>query len=191
MNGGPHCRRSFGVLVVDDEAGIRELLAEYFREEGFDVAEASDGRAAVTAIERDPARYGLIIADLNLPGADGLAVLRTAKRLHPAAYVVIITGYATLDSAIQAVRLGAYDYLTKPFSMGQIGVILRRIEDRQGLEEENRLLARQLGGRALPLSAGAGGAMTVDARLSGIEERLSRIEVLLADFSVRATQRAV
>lgn len=191
MSSGSSRRRGFGVLVVDDEAGIRELLAEYFREEGFDVAEAADGRAAVTAIERDPARYGLIIADLNLPGADGLAVLRTAKRLHPAAYVVIITGYATLDSAIQAVRLGAYDYLTKPFSMGQIGVILRRIEDRQGLEEENRLLARQLGGRALPQSAAAGSAMSVDARLSGIEERLSRIEVLIADFSTRAAQRVV
>ena len=189
MNSRPQCHRSFGVLVVDDETGIRELLAEYFREEGFEVAEASDGRAAVTAIERDPARYGLIIADLNLPGADGLAVLRTAKRLHPAAYVIIITGYATLDSAIQAVRLGAYDYLTKPFSMGQIGVILRRIEDRQGLEEENRLLARQLGVRPLPPAAGS--ALTVDARLAGIEERLSRIEVLLADCTSRVVARAV
>jgi DNA-binding NtrC family response regulator len=172
--------RPFGVLIVDDEADIRELLAEYFRDKGFEVGEAADGRAAVTAIEREPARYGLIIADLNLPGADGLAVLKAAKRVNAASYVVIITGYASLDSAIQAVRLGAYDYLTKPFSMGQIDVLVERIEDRLTLEQENRLLARQLGGRVTTARDTEADLGLVAARLAGIDDRLARVESLLS-----------
>ncbi|RPI11582.1 MAG: response regulator, partial [Actinobacteria bacterium] len=113
-------RTALNVLVVDDEPEIRELLVEYFRDRGFETATAGDGRAAIAAIERDPARYRLIVSDLQMPGADGLAVLRAARAANPSCYVVIVTGYASLDSAIQAVRLGAYDYLTKPFSMGQI-----------------------------------------------------------------------
>ena len=108
----PHT--ALNVLVVDDEPEIRELLVEYFRDHGCETATAGDGRAAIAALERDPARYRLIVTDLQMPGADGLAVLRAAKAANPSCYVVIITGYASLDSAIQAVRLGAYDYLTKP-----------------------------------------------------------------------------
>jgi len=170
------------ILIADDEAEIRELLVEYFRDHGFETSTAADGRAAITAIERDPARYRLIVSDLQMPGADGLAVLRAAKAANPSCYVVIITGYASLDSAVQAVRLGAYDYLTKPFSMGQIDVIVQRITDRLALEAENRQLARQLGARGTAerdtpsdLAASLGG------RLDTVENRLSRIEALLRD----------
>ena len=108
---------------------------------------AADGRAAQAAILKEPARYGLVLTDLQLPGVDGLGVLRTVKQANPSAYVVIITGYASLDSAIQAVRLGAYDYLTKPFSLGQIDVVLQRVRDRVALEAENRRLSRQVSQR--------------------------------------------
>lgn len=175
------------VLVVDDEPEIRELLVEYFRDRGFETATAGDGRAAIAAIERDPARYRLIVSDLQMPGADGLAVLRAAKAANPSCDVVIITGYASLDSAIQAVRLGAYDYLTKPFSMGQIDVMVQRLTDRLALEAENRQLVRQLGGRAgvdrdLPVN---GGPSSVAARLDAIESRLGRLEALLRDLGER------
>ena len=138
---------TLGVLVVDDEADVRELLVEYFKTKNFDVSAAADGRAAQAAIQREPARYGLVLTDLQLPGLDGLGVLRTVKQANPSAYVVIVTGYASLDSAIQAVRLGAYDYLTKPFSLGQIDVVLQRIRDRVALEAENRRLSRQVSQR--------------------------------------------
>lgn len=163
--------KNFEVFVIDDEADVRELLAEFFRSRGLRVATANDGRAGVAAIEGDPARYGLILTDLQLPGSDGLAILRAAKRVNTSAYVVIVTGYASLDSAIEAVRLGAYDYLTKPFSLGQLDVILERICDRLALEAENRRLFRQLGQR---LASDANAA--VIARLDAIDERLSRIE---------------
>ena len=119
-----HGQERQAVLIVEDEADIRELLSEYFRARNFDVVGAADGRAAVLAIEREPERFSLIVTDLHLPGVDGLAVLRAARAANPAVYVVIVTGFASLDSAIQAVRLGAYDYLTKPFSLGQIDVVL-------------------------------------------------------------------
>lgn len=164
------------VLVVDDDPDIRELLIEHLRSKGFRVAAAADGRAAISAVERSPGHFSLILTDLQLPGADGLAVLRAAKQLNPGVHVVIITGYASLDSAIEAVRAGAYDYLTKPFSLGQLDVVLARIRDRQALEQENRQLAKQFGGREGVASG------NVAAKLDSIESRLDRIERLIKDL---------
>lgn len=165
------------VLVVDDDPDVRELLVEHLRSQGFRVATAADGRAAISAVERSPGHIGLILTDLQLPGADGLAVLRAAKQLNPGVHVVIITGYASLDSAIEAVRSGAYDYLTKPFSLGQLDVVLSRIRDRQALERENRQLAKQIGGRE---SVPAGNLM---AKLDAIEGKIDRLEGLIKSMS--------
>lgn len=117
------------VLVVDDEPTVRELLHEYFGAHGFRVTSAQDGRSAITTLQRSWGRFGLVVTDLNLPGADGFAVLQAARHANPNCCVVIITGFASLDSAIRAVRVGAYDYLTKPFSLAQLDVILARIGD--------------------------------------------------------------
>jgi DNA-binding NtrC family response regulator len=162
------------VLVVDDEPDIRELVAEHLRNRGIAVATASDASDALAMIARDPARFRLIVTDLQLPGADGLEVLRVARSANPSCFVVLITGYASLDSAIQAVRLGAYDYLTKPFSLGQLDVILTRLQDRLVLEDENRRLLRQLGQRDATDTRAP-----LVARLDAIEARLARIETLL------------
>jgi DNA-binding NtrC family response regulator len=115
--------------------------------------------------------------------------LRAAKTLNPAVYVVIITGYASLETAIEAVRLGAYDYLTKPFSLGQIGVILERIEDRLALEQENRRLTRRLDGRPRPLRDPDEEGPSVDSRVASMESRLARIESLLSDIATRPDSR--
>ncbi len=179
----PHT--ALDVLIVDDEPEIRELLVESFRDHGFETSTAADGRAAISAIERDPSRYRLIITDLQMPGADGLAVLRAAKAANPSCYVVIVTGYASLDSAIQAVRHGAYDYLTKPFSMGQIDVLVQRMTDRLALEAENRQLARQLGARPSADRESPEMVAALAGRLDTIENRLSRIEALLRDLTDR------
>lgn len=164
----------FEVLVVDDDEDVRELLLEYFRGRTIVAAAAADGRAALAALERDPSRFGLVITDLQLPGANGLDILRAARALNPSCHVVIITGYASLDAAIQAVRLGAYDFLTKPFSLGQIDLVVQRVRDRAMLETENRQLAQQIEG------SGVGPRKSVAARLDAIEQRLTRIEQLLA-----------
>jgi DNA-binding NtrC family response regulator len=173
-------RLSLEVLVVDDEPDVLDLVVEYFREQGVRTTAATDGRAAIAALERDPARFGLVVTDLQLPDVDGLAVLEAARRVNPSCYVVIITGYASLDSAIQAVRLGAYDYLTKPFSLGQLEVILARVRDRLTLEDENRRLARQVVGRDQPDVRNA-----LTARLDAIDARLGRLESAIKDLSQR------
>ncbi len=167
---------SFEVLVADDEPEIRELLTEFFQHRGFAVASAADGRAAIAEIERSPSRFGLILTDLNMPGADGLTVLVHARRANPSAAVVIITGYASLDSAIKAVRLGAYDYLTKPFALGQLEILLKRVIDRFELETENRQLARMVDGRD-PIDTTAS-----PTRIDALERRLERLETAIASL---------
>ena len=144
------------VLLVDDELSTRELLEQFCRSRNLPVTTASDGRAAIIALERSPSRFTIVMTDINMPGADGFEVLKKARAGNRSCYVVMITGYATLDSALRAVREGAYDYLAKPFSLGQLDVMLARIKDRIELERENRDLRRRLGGRAgTPATAGA------------------------------------
>ena len=170
--------RPIHALIVEDEVDTLELLTEFCRRHGLEVAAARDGRAAIAEIVRTPAHFEIVIADVNLPGADGFDVLKAAREANASAYVVIITGYASLDSAVRAVREGAYDYLAKPFSLGQLEIVLLRIRDRMLLERENReLLKRQSGGRVT-----AGSSPDVGARLSAIEDRLARIETLLRDL---------
>lgn len=170
-------------LVVDDEDGVRDLLAEHLASRGIRVTAVADGARAIAAIERAAGAIGLVFADLHLPKADGMAVLEAARTANASAYVVIITGYATLDSAIQAVRLGAYDYLTKPFSLGQIDVVLRRIDDRISLESENRRLLHRIDTRDGESAHG------VPERLTALEGRLASIEMLLRDLTAELARR--
>jgi DNA-binding NtrC family response regulator len=170
---------AFEVLVVDDEPGARELLYEFFQARGFTVAAAQDGRAAIATLQRSKGCYGLVVTDLSLPGADGFDVLQAAKQANPSTYVVIVTGYASLDSAVNAVRVGAYDYLTKPFSLSQLELILERIHDRMALQETTRRLQAGRGVADYPDRTSAA-AMRLDERLTAIERALARIEQTLA-----------
>jgi len=172
----------FEVLVVDDEPAARELIVEYFNSLGFHVTGAQDGRAAIATLQRSNGRFGLVVTDLNLPGADGFAVLQAARQANGSCYVVIVTGYASLDSAIRAVRVGAYDYLTKPFSLGQLDVILARIRDLTMLEQQNQRLRRHVPPErptvpAAPAAAAAPAA--IEQRVAAIEAAIGRIEALL------------
>ncbi len=137
--------RTREVLVVDDEPGVREVLVEFLRGMNLKVASASDGRAAITALEREPDRYWLVLSDLNMPGANGLDVLSAAKTINPALHVVIISGYGSLDTAVNAVRLGAFDYLSKPFTLGEIEMLIHRLGQRLELERGQRRLAGHAG----------------------------------------------
>jgi two-component system, NtrC family, response regulator AtoC len=172
---------AFEVLVVDDESAARELLLEFFESRGFTVSGAPDGRSAIGMLQRSNGSYGLVVTDLSLPGADGFAVLQAARQANSACYVVIVTGYASLDSAIRAVRVGAYDYLTKPFSLSQLEIILDRIQDRIKLQDASRRLKPGPGGADFP-ERNEGTAAQFEARLTAIEQSLLRIErALLRD----------
>ena len=106
------------VLVVDDEASIRDLLAKTLALAEYDVDVAPDGRSALERMRMYP--YDLLIADLKMPGMDGLTVIREAKRYRADLPVLIITGFSTESSAIEAVNLGVAGYLTKPFRVPQV-----------------------------------------------------------------------
>jgi excisionase family DNA binding protein len=106
------------VLVVDDEASIRELLSKTLALAEYEVDTAPDGRTAIERLRLG--HYDLLIADLKMPGLDGLALIREAKRLNSDLPVIIITGFSTESSAIEAVNLGVAGYLTKPFRVPQV-----------------------------------------------------------------------
>ena len=106
------------ILVVDDESSIRDLLSKTLALAEYDVDTASDGRSALERLRLYP--YDLLIADLKMPGIDGLSVIREAKRLKSDLPVIIITGYSTEMAAIEAVNLGVSGYLTKPFRVPQV-----------------------------------------------------------------------
>jgi excisionase family DNA binding protein len=106
------------VLVADDEASIRELLSKTLALAEYEVDTAPDGRAAIERLRLG--RYDLLIADLKMPGLDGLSLIREAKRLRTDLPVIIITGFSTESSAIEAVNLGVAGYLTKPFRVPQV-----------------------------------------------------------------------
>jgi two-component system, NtrC family, response regulator HydG len=159
------------LLIVDDEADTREMLAEFCTGLGFRVALAHDGRAALVALERATPPYPVVIADLHMPHADGFAVLEAARRAHASCYVVIITGYASIDVAVQAVRAGAYDLLAKPFALAQLELVLARIRDRMALETENRQLIGNRKGPSVSLAEQA-----IERRLLSLEQRVAVLE---------------
>ena len=105
-------------MVVDDEASIRDLLAKTLALAEYDVDVAPDGHSALERMRMYP--YDLLIADLKMPGMDGLTVIREARRYKTGLPVIIITGFSTESSAIEAVNLGVAGYLTKPFRVPQV-----------------------------------------------------------------------
>lgn len=115
---------SHRILIVDDEAGMREFLSIFLEREGFQVESAHDGQEALQAAKRTP--FDLIISDLRMPGMDGVRLLEGLRKFQPEVPVILMTAYASADSAIEAMKLGAHDYLTKPFRVEEIKQIVTR-----------------------------------------------------------------
>jgi two-component system response regulator PilR (NtrC family) len=131
------------ILVTDDERSMRELLAIVLRREGYDVLVASDGATAIAALERGS--VDLLISDIKMPDMTGIEVLRAAKSLDPALPAIMMTAFASQETAIEALRLGACDYVIKPFNVDELKVKVREKLESRRLREENLLLKRTLG----------------------------------------------
>ena len=131
------------ILVVDDEEVIRESLAAWLRPDGYQVDTASSGPEAVEKARRRD--YAIYFIDLKMPGGmDGIATMAQVRALHPDAAIVIITAYATVDTAITAIREGAREYLVKPCNPDEISLLAKRILKLKSLERENAILRRKL-----------------------------------------------
>jgi two-component system, NtrC family, response regulator PilR len=131
------------VLVVDDEQSMRELLGIMLRQVGYDVTHADGGEAAIQTLQNTDA-FDLVITDLRMRRVDGLAVLRAAKEHSPRTVVLVVTAFASTETAVEAMKLGAYDYVTKPFKLDELKLTIANALERKRLQDENRELKRQL-----------------------------------------------
>lgn len=130
------------LLVVDDEALARQNLSHMFRKEGYRVTACADGAAALAALERE--RFEVVLTDLRMPGIDGMALLKVCREQHQGTKVIMLTGFASLDNAVAAVKAGAYHYLAKPFRLAQVRELVAKALELGRLEQENKQLRKEL-----------------------------------------------
>jgi len=139
----PHSSRSLRIWIAEDEDELREALGKSLSREGREILLFADGKELLQHLKKDPS-FDIIIADLLMPEVDGLQVLQKSKECNPEGIVIIMTGYASLDTAIQAIRGGAYDYIRKPFKLDEIELIVKNAGEKIALVRENRLLLQRL-----------------------------------------------
>jgi DNA-binding NtrC family response regulator len=130
------------ILVVDDEEIVRESLSAWLEKDGYTLATAQDGETAIDRIKKE--RWSILLVDLKMPGIDGLQVLENVRKVQPDTAAVIMTAYATVDTAVAAMKLGAYDYLVKPFDPEELSLMVQKIVAQQALVRENVLLRKVL-----------------------------------------------
>ena len=130
------------ILVVDDEPGMREFLEIMLQKDGYIVKTASDGSEALDKI--DTTLYDLAITDIQMPVMNGIDVLKKINEKSPDTTVIMITAYASHETAIEAMKLGAYDYITKPFKIDEIKLVIKKALDKKKLERENTRLRKEL-----------------------------------------------
>ncbi|MBW2609253.1 MAG: sigma-54-dependent Fis family transcriptional regulator [Deltaproteobacteria bacterium] len=130
------------ILLVDDDKKLLSVLKTIFTEEDYAVTACSDGLEAINICREQ--KFDLIITDLMMPGANGLEVLKETRKIDPDILVILITGFASLETAIQAIREGAYDYITKPFRLEEIKILVNNAREKIRLISENKRLFHEL-----------------------------------------------
>ena len=130
------------ILVVDDEEAMRESLNDWLKEDGYEVGLAAGGQEAIDMVRDEP--WEIILLDLKMPGMDGLETLKHLKEVRPDAEILMMTAYATVDTAVQAMKEGAFDYLVKPFDPDEVEILIKKIVKHKELILENLLLRKKL-----------------------------------------------
>ncbi len=130
------------ILVIEDEKSMREVLRILLEEEEYNVTSASDGKEGIELIKKDI--FDLVITDIKMPKADGFEVLRKVKEISPDTIVIMITAFGTTESAIEAMKQGAYDYINKPFKIDEIRLVVKKALDNKKLSEELLLLREKV-----------------------------------------------
>jgi two-component system response regulator PilR (NtrC family) len=137
--------RTGDILIVDDERSMREFLGIYLRREGFRI-ETAQGSAEALAVLKARA-FDLVITDLRMPDGDGLHILAESKRLHPDTEVIVVTAFSTTETAIAAMKAGAHDYLTTPFKIDEVSLVVQRAMEKRRLARDNLVLRDEIKGR--------------------------------------------
>jgi len=130
------------ILLADDDNSVRRVIQFKLGKQGFDVTAVEDGRQAMEYLRKD--RFDLLLADIRMPKMDGLELLKQAKAVQPDLKIILITAHATVSQAVEAVKLGAFDYITKPFEDEELFIAIEKALAFKRLENENRLLKKQL-----------------------------------------------
>ena len=133
---------AFRILVVDDNKELREILEEFLEGDGHYVEGSPNGRDALERHQKSP--FDLIITDLNMPEISGMELIKTIRKENQDTEFVIITGYASMDSAVEAVKIGAFDYIVKPFRMEELHVVVKNARDKVTLKKLNAKLVQTL-----------------------------------------------
>ncbi len=134
--------KGVNILVVDDEEIVRDSLSSWLKEDGYHVEAVESGKKA---LDRLPAKvWDLLLVDLKMPGMDGIQLMEEVRKTHPDMLVIIMTAYATVDTAVKAMKKGAYDYFVKPFNPDDISLTIRKIVDHHKLVRENVFLRKEL-----------------------------------------------
>ena len=130
------------ILIVDDDKKLLSLLESLLLEEDHEVITCQTGLEAIERCREEA--FDLLISDLMMPGASGIEVLKESRKTQPDCLVIIITGYASLETAVEAIREGAYDYITKPFKLEELKIVVNNAREKIGLIRENRRLLEEL-----------------------------------------------
>jgi DNA-binding NtrC family response regulator len=146
------------LLIVDDEPHVRTSLSAWFRDEGYQVSSAGSGREALEQLSCQSAQ--ILLVDIKMPGMDGLELQHKVRELCPESTVIIMTAYAAVETAVQALKEGAYDYVVKPFDPEDLSRLVRKAAERYSLMAENRALRERLEAAAPRLITAGGTAMT-------------------------------
>src|SRR5512137_146881 len=134
--------RKISILIVDDEESVRDSLYNWFIEDGYRVECAENAKKALSMLENES--FDIILADIKMPGMDGLEMLRRIKLLKSDSIVIVMTAFATVDTAVQALKDGAFDYVTKPFDPDDLSHLIRNASRQISLVEENETLKNKV-----------------------------------------------
>lgn len=134
--------KKISILIVDDEESVRDSLYNWFIEDGYRVECAENARKALSILESDS--FDIILADIKMPGMDGLEMLKRIKSLRKESIVIVMTAFATVDTAVQALKDGAFDYVTKPFDPDDLSHLIRNASKQISLTEENEILKEKV-----------------------------------------------
>ncbi len=132
------------ILVIDDDEGVRDVLEAFFLDEGYDITTVPDGESGLRLLRQ--MEFDIIFLDLVMPGMGGLEVLKEISKLKMEVPCIIMTGFATTRSAVNAMKLGAIDYITKPLNLEELLIITKRVFDFAQIRQENISLKKRLSG---------------------------------------------
>ncbi|HPV88572.1 MAG TPA: response regulator, partial [Bacteroidales bacterium] len=133
------------ILIIDDEKSIRNTLKEILEYEGYEVVLAENGEQALSILEQEKSQINAVFCDIKMPGIDGIEVLEKIQEMEMDAPVIMISGHGNIDTAVECIKKGAYDFIEKPLDLNRILITIRNANDRTTLVQENRKLKRKEG----------------------------------------------